>query len=187
MAATHRTAVPQPLYTAQLSHRAARGAHARGKPYAPRVCACRNHVFLTLHGTPTPHRYHVFLSYRVFSEARLVRKVYNELKKRQLRGQGYMRVYLDAECIKPGSDWRKQFIDGLTHSLVFVPFISRGALLNMAGEPPMGLTLDDVRADGAHTLPTAPRRSHSAHSPSALTLRPQPIGAHTPPTATRVH
>jgi hypothetical protein len=73
-----------------------------------------------------------------------VRKVYQELKKRQLRGQGYLRVYLDAECIKPGSDWRKQFVDGLTHSLVFVPFISRGSLLNMAGEPPSDKHLDEV-------------------------------------------
>ena len=85
--------------------------------------------------------YHVFLSYRVFSEARLVRKVHDNLVKRTLRGQGTkMRVYLDAECIKPGSDWRQQFIDGLTHSLVFVPFISRGTLLGAAGKPPPNLT-----------------------------------------------
>jgi hypothetical protein len=97
--------------------------------------------------------YHVFLSYRVFSEARLVKKVYEQLKKKRLRGQGFMRVYLDEQCIKPGSDWRQQFIDGLTHSLVFVPFISRGTLCNMAGEPPAGKTLDEVSQNEFPPLP----------------------------------
>ena len=91
--------------------------------------------------------YHV-LSLSCFSEARLVRKVHDNLVKRTLRGQGTkMRVYLDAECIKPGSDWRQQFIDGLTHSLVFVPFISRGTLLGAAGKPPPNLTAAMARSD----------------------------------------
>jgi thiol-disulfide isomerase/thioredoxin len=61
--------------------------------------------------------------------------VYNELTSRSLSGPaggGRIRVYLDRECIKPGRPWRQQFVEGLTHSLVFVPIISRGALLNIA-------------------------------------------------------
>ena len=81
--------------------------------------------------------YHVFLSYRVFSDAPLVRAVYDQLRSRRLAhlGGSHLRVYLDRECIKPGRPWRQQFIDGLTHSLVFAPVVSRGALLNMASTP----------------------------------------------------
>ena len=53
---------------------------------------------------------------------------------------GKIRVYLDSDAIKPGRPWRNQFVDGLTHSLVFVPFVSRGTLLSMAGAAPRDRT-----------------------------------------------
>ena len=87
------------------------------------------------------------LSYRVFSEKVLVGMVYDELVRRTIASDGTkMRVYLDRVCIKPGRPWREQFVEGLTHSLVFVPFVSRGALLNMASMAP-GF---DPRAAVAH-------------------------------------
>jgi serine/threonine protein kinase len=41
--------------------------------------------------------YHVFLSYRVHSDARLVRKVYEQLRRRELHDGSRIRVYLDSE------------------------------------------------------------------------------------------
>ena len=81
---------------------------------------------------PRPAFAQVFLSYRVFSDSKLVGLVYEELVKRSVArpGGGKMRVYLDRVCIKPGMPWRDQFIEGLTHSLLFVPFVSRRSLLS---------------------------------------------------------
>jgi hypothetical protein len=76
--------------------------------------------------------YHVFISYRVATEATFAKKLYEELSQMTLAETGQkLRVYLDQERLEDGERWDSGFMDGLAASWIVVPIISAGSLTPM--------------------------------------------------------
>ncbi|KAK3280384.1 hypothetical protein CYMTET_11769 [Cymbomonas tetramitiformis] len=73
--------------------------------------------------------FHVFLSYRVRTEAWFVELLYEALRKRRVEaGQGtHTQVFWDKMCLQNGQPWEEGFMIGLTSSVVVVPVISLGS------------------------------------------------------------
>lgn len=69
-----------------------------------------------------PHKWHVFLSYRVTTDADLVGTLYDKL-----RSEG-LHVWLDSHCLVDGTRWEEGFADGLIGSAIFVPVLSKAGL-----------------------------------------------------------
>eukprot|EP00040_Diaphanoeca_grandis_P036233 m.230330 g.230330 ORF g.230330 m.230330 type:complete len:1313 (-) comp33578_c0_seq2:27-3965(-) len=68
--------------------------------------------------------FHVFISYRVFSEASLARKIARKFREMELEENMKVECYLDQKNIESGTDWEKSFMEGLQRSCLFVPLIS---------------------------------------------------------------
>uniref|UniRef100_A0A7S1E474 Uncharacterized protein n=1 Tax=Hemiselmis andersenii TaxID=464988 RepID=A0A7S1E474_HEMAN len=102
--------------------------------------------------------FHMFLSYRVRSDADVVARLYElvvsgSLNDKRIPPGGHGRwpgfaeeppkgfgkaakVFWDKKCLQDGKDWEAGFVRGLTCSMVFVPLFSRGAiegLLSLGG------------------------------------------------------
>lgn len=77
----------------------------------------------------------IFLSYRVAADQAFVERLYHVLLKRGLS------VFWDRECLKNGQDWEQGFVAGLFSAKVFVPVLSKQALL------PYTELREDSRAD----------------------------------------
>ncbi|KAK3269259.1 hypothetical protein CYMTET_22292, partial [Cymbomonas tetramitiformis] len=73
--------------------------------------------------------FHVFLSYRVRTEAWFVELLYEALRKRRVEaGAGlHTQVFWDKMCLQNGQPWEEGFMIGLTSSVVVVPVISLGS------------------------------------------------------------
>ena len=72
---------------------------------------------------------HVFISYRVASDRQLARRLYDLLSDMTLEDTGQkLRVYLDQTRLEDGQRWDSGFMEGLAHSLVFVPIVSVGSV-----------------------------------------------------------
>ena len=68
----------------------------------------------------------VFLGYRVSSDSQLAERLYDKLVSKGLK------VWWDVKSLAAGQKWEDGFADGLKHSKVFVPLLSRGALSTFA-------------------------------------------------------
>ena len=86
--------------------------------------------------------FHVFISYRVATEAALAKQLYEKLSSKTLAETGQkLRVYLDQICLEDGERWDAGFMQGLGASWIAVPIVSAGSLGPMAalfdedGEP----------------------------------------------------
>eukprot|EP00607_Mallomonas_marina_P010574 CAMPEP_0182422392 /NCGR_PEP_ID=MMETSP1167-20130531/8069_1 /TAXON_ID=2988 /ORGANISM="Mallomonas Sp, Strain CCMP3275" /LENGTH=705 /DNA_ID=CAMNT_0024600411 /DNA_START=348 /DNA_END=2465 /DNA_ORIENTATION=- len=98
-------------------------ADPKKRPTASRVLS---HPFLTgktssrLQGEEA--LYDVFLSYRVSSDSKHVKMLYDELVSHGLR------VWWDKECLIAGQNWEEGFCSGLVGSATFVCLLSREAI-----------------------------------------------------------
>ena len=68
------------------------------------------------------YEYDFFLSYRVFSDADVIEKVYYFLI-----SEGY-KVYWDKKSLKKCEDWKQGFLNGIKNCRHFVPFISAAGI-----------------------------------------------------------
>ena len=71
----------------------------------------------------TEYEYHVFISYRVDSDADVAEKLCDKLK---LEG---LKVFFDKNALKSGMPWKEGFMQGLQRSKCFLSLISDGALI----------------------------------------------------------
>ena len=77
--------------------------------------------------------YHVFISYRVQTEKKLAKAIFDKLSGMTLVESGQkLRVYLDSERLEDGERWDSGFMDGLSASWIVVPILSSGSLGPMA-------------------------------------------------------
>eukprot|EP01047_Picozoa_sp_COSAG01_P031101 COSAG01_NODE_2193_length_8183_cov_3.620609_4_plen_433_part_00 len=78
--------------------------------------------------------WHVFISYRVASEAAFARQLYDALSTMVLVETGQkLRVYLDQVSLKDGARWDEGFMNGLSASWIVVPILSTKAIQPMSG------------------------------------------------------
>jgi hypothetical protein len=83
--------------------------------------------------------FHVFISYRVASEAAFAKALYEELSELTLSAtQQNLRVYLDQVRLEDGARWDVGFMSGLSASWIAVPIVSTAAV-----EPMLTLNKDD--------------------------------------------
>ena len=114
--------------------------------------------------------YHVFISYRVATEAALAKKLYEELSQMTLAETGQkLRVYLDQERLEDGERWDSGFMEGLAASWIIVPIVSAGSLTPMGnlfdeGGEPVGMC-DNVLLEWTATLELFSRQEVKAVMP----------------------
>lgn len=84
---------------------------------------------------------HVFISYRVDSDANVADKLCDKL-----RAEG-VKVWLDRREIRGGKKWDEEFANGLAASAIFVPIISRKALARTEKRPGFADLAEDARCD----------------------------------------
>ena len=76
--------------------------------------------------------FHVFISYRVASERKVAKALFEALSATTVEGTGQrLRVYLDTERLKDGSRWDEGFMQSLGSTWIVVPLVSSEALAPM--------------------------------------------------------
>tara|TARA_R110002050_G_scaffold58360_3_gene131162 strand:- start:684 stop:1223 length:540 start_codon:yes stop_codon:yes gene_type:complete len=75
-------------------------------------------------------QYHVFISYRVNSDAALAEKICDKIQQHNVGNDLNCRFlcFLDKQNLRVGEPWKECFLKGLTHSCLFMPLLSRGSL-----------------------------------------------------------
>eukprot|EP00040_Diaphanoeca_grandis_P017549 m.91691 g.91691 ORF g.91691 m.91691 type:complete len:1252 (+) comp26492_c1_seq1:389-4144(+) len=68
--------------------------------------------------------FHIFISYRVASDASLARKLCRLLSQMVVEDDEELICFLDQKDIESGSNWENSFMQGLERSCMFVPLIS---------------------------------------------------------------
>jgi hypothetical protein len=87
--------------------------------------------------------FHVFISYRVASEAAFAKALYESLSDLTLSStQQKLRVYLDQVRLEDGARWDVGFMSGLSASWIAVPIVSTAAV-----EPMLALNKDNESAN----------------------------------------
>lgn len=87
--------------------------------------------------------YHIFISYRVASEAAFAKKLHDQLSAMTLSETGQkLRVYLDQVRLEDGERWDEGFMTGLASSWVAVPLVSTKGL-----QPMLNLTSESKQCD----------------------------------------
>jgi TIR domain len=83
-----------------------------------------------LSAVPIPKKTHVFISYRVASEAELAEKLCDKLQQHDIASEGNLRVrcFLDKQSLRAGEEWEQGFRLGLQESCLFIPLVSEQAL-----------------------------------------------------------
>ncbi|KAJ3096934.1 hypothetical protein HDU96_000592 [Phlyctochytrium bullatum] len=84
----------------------------------------------------SPKRFHMFISYRVRTDADTAEKLCDKLQGLSLPNEPNdfrLRCFLDKQNLTSGADYRVQFLDGLHASCLFLPVISMGVLAGMTG------------------------------------------------------
>ncbi|KAJ3063250.1 hypothetical protein HDU98_000921 [Podochytrium sp. JEL0797] len=83
---------------------------------------------------PDKKQFHIFISYRVHTDAELAEKLCDKLQaltilneQREVR----IRCFLDKQNLKEGRDYTSQFMDALTGSCLVLPLVSEGCLESM--------------------------------------------------------
>ena len=78
--------------------------------------------------TTPPCQWHVFLSYRVATEKRVAKSLWEKAQlpecTRALPHALRPRVFLDQKCLVTGAPWEEGFTTALSSSMVFVPLVS---------------------------------------------------------------
>jgi hypothetical protein len=78
------------------------------------------------------NHFHVFISYRVASEAKFAKSLFDALSTMTLAETGQkLRVYLDQVRLEDGQRWDQGFMSGLAASWIMVPIVSSKALVPM--------------------------------------------------------
>ena len=88
--------------------------------------------------------YSVFISYRVFSEAKMAHLLFKVLSNSQTANGHRVTVYLDHKRLEDGEPWEKGFCEGLLNSIMFVPLVSNRGVTDIIGKLEGG---DADRAD----------------------------------------
>ncbi|KAJ3210395.1 hypothetical protein HDU67_005346 [Dinochytrium kinnereticum] len=85
-------------------------------------------------------KYHMFISYRVRTDADLAEKLCDKLQgcsilnEQKVRATEFrLRCFLDKQNLTQGQNFKTQFLDGLNGSCLFLPVISMGVLAGMTG------------------------------------------------------
>eukprot|EP00040_Diaphanoeca_grandis_P013574 m.68693 g.68693 ORF g.68693 m.68693 type:complete len:1221 (-) comp23982_c0_seq1:202-3864(-) len=86
--------------------------------------------------------FHVFISYRVATEAALAREVVHVLNDLTVESDMFVVSYLDQKDIHSGSNWEESFLNGLNRSCMFVPLISAAGI-----QPIENVSMFDDKAD----------------------------------------
>eukprot|EP00041_Stephanoeca_diplocostata_P032539 m.1043391 g.1043391 ORF g.1043391 m.1043391 type:complete len:291 (-) comp24168_c0_seq7:135-1007(-) len=68
--------------------------------------------------------FHVFISYRVATDADLARRICRRLSQVVLQEKMTIKCYLDQKDIESGTDWEASFMSGLKASCLYLPLIS---------------------------------------------------------------
>jgi hypothetical protein len=90
-------------------------------------------------------QYHVFISYRVASEAKFAKALYDALSQMVITETGQkLRVYLDQVRLEDGERWDNGFMQGLSTSWVAVPIVSTQGLQPMLKLDPENQSCDNV-------------------------------------------
>ena len=76
-------------------------------------------------------KYHIFISYRVATDAKLAEFLCYKLQQHFLSTGHRVRAFWDKQDLQDGQDWEKSFIKGLKQSCVYLPLISVPALENV--------------------------------------------------------
>ncbi|KAK3288033.1 hypothetical protein CYMTET_4488 [Cymbomonas tetramitiformis] len=98
--------------------------------------------------------FHVFLSYRVATEARFVEDLHMALRKLRVADEdmSHVQVFWDKVCLKNGQRWEDGFMSGLSHSLVMVPVLSEGSTGPMTDAESVEARVDNVLLEWASSL-----------------------------------
>jgi len=88
--------------------------------------------------------FHVFVSYRVATDAALAERVTDKLQQKSVGTDSNcrFRCFLDKQNLKVGEEWKQGFLSGLRGSCLFMPLISKGAL-----KPLKAKYMNPARAD----------------------------------------
>ncbi|TPX72580.1 hypothetical protein CcCBS67573_g05747 [Chytriomyces confervae] len=84
--------------------------------------------------TPLKKQFHIFISYRVNTDADLAEKLADKLQQLPIlneQRQVNIRCFLDKQNLKEGVEYTQQFLDGLHGSCLFLPLISEACLESM--------------------------------------------------------
>lgn len=94
--------------------------------------------------------YHIFLSYRVASEAKFAKTLFDQLSAMTLSETGQnLRVYLDQVRLEDGERWDEGFMNGLASSWIAVPIVSTKGLEPMLKLDPGTSNCDNVLLEWA--------------------------------------
>ncbi|KAJ1561076.1 hypothetical protein HK405_005004, partial [Cladochytrium tenue] len=81
-----------------------------------------------------PKRFHIFISYRVRTDADLAEKLCDKLQALSILNEQHdihIKCFLDKQNLTHGRDFQSEFMDGLKSSCLFLPLISEGCLKSM--------------------------------------------------------
>lgn len=76
------------------------------------------------HWRRTKKMFHVFISYRVATDAALARRVCRSLCQHMIEPNMNIKCYLDQKDIEAGQNWEASFMSGLNTSCLYLPLIS---------------------------------------------------------------
>jgi hypothetical protein len=72
--------------------------------------------------------YHVFISYRVDSDADVAETLCRQLQQLFVESNMKVKCFFDKQDIRDGVDWKNAFLTALEHTCLFVPLISEAAI-----------------------------------------------------------
>ena len=99
---------------------------------------------------PVAKPFHIFLSYRVSTDAAIAELIHDKLL-----SLGYQ-CWWDRTCLETGTQWQQGFVQGLSDSACFVPILSPAALKIMSALTPDSPT-DNVLLEHVLALECASR------------------------------
>jgi hypothetical protein len=72
--------------------------------------------------------YHVFISYRVDSDADVAETLCRQLQEKFVEEDMRVKCFFDKQDIRDGVDWKNAFLTALEHTCLFVPLISEASI-----------------------------------------------------------
>ncbi|KAJ3201833.1 hypothetical protein HDU82_007838 [Entophlyctis luteolus] len=88
-----------------------------------------------------PKRFHVFVSYRVSTDAELAERLTDKLQALTIQNEQreiHFKCFLDKQNLKEGEDFESQFLSALDGSCLFLPLVSESSLATMRDVQPGG-------------------------------------------------
>ncbi|KAI8804685.1 hypothetical protein BJ742DRAFT_822943, partial [Cladochytrium replicatum] len=86
------------------------------------------------HSTAIEKSFHIFVSYRVRTDATLAERLTDKLQIQPIKGEEreiLLKCFLDQQSLRQGEDYMTQFLDALKSSCLFLPIISESNIASM--------------------------------------------------------